>query len=738
VSAPEHAAVLSAAVDELCDRFEEELLSGQRPPLDSWLAESGADAAIALPELAALDLDYRLRAGEPVTAADYFRRFPPLTADTATAVRLVAIEFRAVNTRESHSSEADFRSRYPDLAGLSAWSNGPWVGGYAAETRYYPQAAGDTPGETGTSRTEPVEFLKTFLAPPDRPGDLGRLGGYHIRDVVGAGGMGVVLTADDPQLHRTVAIKLMRPEVAAKPGARQHFLREARAAARVEHPRIVIIHHVGEWNGAPFLVMPLMAGRSLGMRLKEQPPLPLADTVRFVREAADGLAAAHARGLIHRDIKPDNIWLEETAEGTHVRLLDFGLAHADEADRLTPAGDVVGTPNYMAPEQAAGKPVDARADLFSLGCVLYELLAGRKPFSGESVTAVLKSLANDRPTPVQELAPSLPGTLCRLTMKLLEKDPANRPASAADLSSELRRIEHELAPGVDTVIIESSQPTPIWVHVPRWILGVAGMFMVGMIGVMLLTSERPRLGDHDFAKGERISETSPPPPRGIAFPPARDLEMPMPMAANQAVPLQVMAIDVERIVTTPDGDVPQGLLGKNTFTASLGDRLQVTARLTKPAYAYLIAFHPDGKSELCFPEFEDVPPPLTENPQYPWAWPRAYTLRDDPGLWAFAVVASETPLPAYHEWQEEHFHETSIWKPVAAPPAGLVWRDDGRTPVETLSLRAERPVLVKRAHEALEGPEASIRGLTTSLRTTGQAEAVSVLGFRVAPAEDNK
>jgi hypothetical protein len=466
----------------------------------------------------------------------------------------------------------------------------------------------------------------------------------------------------------------------------------------------------------------------------------LADKVRFVREAADGLSAAHARGLIHRDIKPDNIWLEDSAEGTHVRLLDFGLAHADESDRLTQAGAVVGTPNYMAPEQAAGKPVDARADLFSLGCVLYELLTGRKPFSGETVTAVLKSLAYDRPAPVQELAASLPGSLGRLTMKLLEKDRVNRPASAADLSSELRQIEHELAPGTDTVIIESSQPTSIWVHVPRWILGVAGMFMIGAIGVMLLKPEQPRLGDHYFAqKKEMVAEKSIPAPRGIAFPPSPPgQEMPLAMDSKQETPLLVVAIDVERFARTPDGDVPQGVLGKTTFAAALGDRVQVTAKLSKPAYAYLIAFRPDGKSELCFPEFEDTPPPLTDHPQHPWTWPKPNELREGTGLWALAVVASEAPLPAYHEWQEQHFHEMLAWKPVAIAPAGRVWRDDGQKPVETLSLRAEQPVLMQSQQEMLEGPEASIRKLTTSLRTRGQAEAVSVLGFRVAPAEGSK
>jgi eukaryotic-like serine/threonine-protein kinase len=328
---------------------------------------------------------------------------------------------------------------------------------------------GDTKEDFSTPSAESSDFLKSLLLPPRRPGDLGCLGDYRVSTVLGAGGMGVVLAAHDPLLNRMIAIKVLRPEAVQTPRAKERFLREARSAAAVEHPRVVVIHQVGEWNGTPFLVMPLLAGRSLAARSREVPPLPLGDAVRFVRETADGLAAAHARGVFHRDIKPDNIWLEQTNEGTHVRLLDFGLARG-ELDVLTEPGRLLGTPFYMAPEQAAGEPVTARSDLFGLGCVLYELLSGRKPFSGPTLMAVLNALANHHPPRLQDVSPSVPAPLSQLTMRLLEKSALRRPGSAAEVAGELREIETVLAAGAKANTLCPATTAPgLW----RRILSIA-------------------------------------------------------------------------------------------------------------------------------------------------------------------------------------------------------------------------------------------------------------------------
>ena len=275
-----------------------------------------------------------------------------------------------------------------------------------------------------------------------------RLEHYRPIKVLGQGGMGTVYLAEDTRLGREVAIKTLRAELAINPQFKQRFLREARTAAKLEHDNVIPIYSVGEAaDGTPFLAMPLLKGEPLDALIRRTPgPLPVATVVRIAREAASGLAAAHAHGLIHRDIKPANIWLE--APTGRVKILDFGLAKAadakDDADsetNLTNSGAIVGTPAFMAPEQASGDAVDGRADLFSLGCVLYELLAGKRAFSGPNTMSILMSLANHTPPAPDTLSPQCPAALSRLVMQLLEKDPAKRPASAEAVIQALSELE---------------------------------------------------------------------------------------------------------------------------------------------------------------------------------------------------------------------------------------------------------------------------------------------------------
>jgi eukaryotic-like serine/threonine-protein kinase len=284
-----------------------------------------------------------------------------------------------------------------------------------------------------------------FLAPAERPDELGRLGGYRVLGRIGAGGMGVVFRAEDPALRRVVALKVMRPEVAADPTAKARFLREARATAAVEHDHIVPIFQVSEDRGIPFLAMPLLRGESLSARLKAAGgPLPLFEVVRIGREVAEGLAAAHEKGLIHRDIKPSNVWLEGNRR--RVRILDFGLVRetttgAAGDETLTREGSMIGTPAYMSPEQARGDPVDGRSDLFSLGVLLYQMATGRLPFRTGSTVAVLTSVAIDTPSPPIQVNPLLPAAMNDLIVELLNKQPGDRAASAADVARRLADIE---------------------------------------------------------------------------------------------------------------------------------------------------------------------------------------------------------------------------------------------------------------------------------------------------------
>jgi hypothetical protein len=309
------------------------------------------------------------------------------------------------------------------------------------------------------AQTEPDKFgpeYYDFLAPPEQPDELGRLGTYRMLRVLGAGGMGVVYEADEPALERRVAVKVLLPSLAASASARQRFLREARSAAKVEHERIVPIFRVGEDRGIPYLAMPLLKGESLERRIHREGRLPAGEVLRIGREVAEALAAAHECGLIHRDIKPGNIWLETRGQGTgvggqqertansalapdpcpltpaRVKLLDFGLARSLEKDNspLTQQGSLVGTPAFMAPEQAAGEAIDPRCDLFSLGCVLYHISTGTLPFQGANAFTTLMAVMHRQPLTPVEVCPDVPAGLSTLVMQLLAKQPGERPASA--------------------------------------------------------------------------------------------------------------------------------------------------------------------------------------------------------------------------------------------------------------------------------------------------------------------
>jgi tRNA A-37 threonylcarbamoyl transferase component Bud32 len=268
-----------------------------------------------------------------------------------------------------------------------------------------------------------------------------RLGPYRVLRELGSDSVGVVFLAEDANLHRRVALKVMRPEVAADPRARERFLREGRAAAALKSEHIVTIYEVGEADSAggrvPFLAMEYLDGESLETRLRRDRILPPREVARIAREVATGLAAAHGAGLVHRDVKPANLWLE--APYDRLKILDFGLARPAEGGGDPLAG---GTPAYLAPEQIRGEAVDARADLFSLGCVLYRCATGRPPFRGTTPAATLVALAADDPPPPDEVNPQVPAGLSALVRRLLVKDPAGRPESAHVV---LQRLHEEAA-----------------------------------------------------------------------------------------------------------------------------------------------------------------------------------------------------------------------------------------------------------------------------------------------------
>ncbi|MDE3215200.1 MAG: serine/threonine protein kinase, partial [Gemmatimonadota bacterium] len=257
---------------------------------------------------------------------------------------------------------------------------------------------------------------------------------YELDAEIGRGGMGIVYRARDRRLKRTVAIKVLPPELAYRAEIKTRFLREAETAAQLSHPNIVPIYTVDEKEGLVFFEMAYVSGDNLAKRLHQRGVLPVDEVRRILRAVADALAYAHERGVVHRDIKPDNILLD--ADSGRPMVTDFGIARAvsDGDSRLTATGMAIGTPAYMSPEQAAGERViDGRSDIYALGIVAYQMLAGEPPFSAGSTPAMLVKHISEMPVPIAQRRADVPNDLARAVMVMLEKDPANRFPSAGDL-----------------------------------------------------------------------------------------------------------------------------------------------------------------------------------------------------------------------------------------------------------------------------------------------------------------
>src|ERR1017187_7193300 len=274
-----------------------------------------------------------------------------------------------------------------------------------------------------------------------------RLGPYEIVSLLGAGGVGEVWRARDTRLGRDGAIKVVRPGLTSDPDRLSRFEKEARAAAQLDHPNILVVHDVGTHEGSPFIVSELLQGESL--REKLGVPLPLKKAVDYAIQIAHGLAAAHEKGIVHRDIKPENVFLTKAG---HVKILDFGVAkllpsfEASGVDTETPtatatqAGTAVGTVAYMSPEQIRGQPVDARTDIFSLGVVLYEMLSGKRPFQRDTAAEIMTAILREEPPDLSETNRSIPAALENVVRHCLEKEPDGRFPSARGVVFALRAL----------------------------------------------------------------------------------------------------------------------------------------------------------------------------------------------------------------------------------------------------------------------------------------------------------
>ncbi len=338
-----------------------------------------------------------------------------------------------------------------------------------------------------------------FLSPSSQPGSLGRLAQYEVVELVGRGGMGIVLRAYDPKLNRVVAIKVLAPQWTANSLAVKRFLREAQAAAAIRHDHVVTIHGIHDDHSPPMIVMEFIDGISIQERIEACGALELDEIIRIGVQAAEGLAAAHAQGLVHRDIKPANILLENGVG--RVKLSDFGLARAVDDVSTTQVGQIAGTPEFMSPEQAQGLNVDHRSDLFSLGSVLYMMCAGRSPFRAASTVATLKRVSEEAPRRVCEINPDIPEWFEEILARLLEKDADQRFQSADEVAERLRR-HVALSPAGTSAASGQTVASARRFHVfgshqkPRplssvwaWFMAICALFVIGSAGMVAAMAE---------------------------------------------------------------------------------------------------------------------------------------------------------------------------------------------------------------------------------------------------------
>ena len=334
---------------------------------------------------------------------------------------------------------------------------------------------------------------------------------YHVLEEIGRGGMAVVYRAYQPSLQRFVAVKVLPPQFTFDTTFIQRFQQEARVAARLEHSNIVTIYDVGEQGGVYYIVMEYLEGLPLNELLRREGALPLERVIHIVAQIASALDYAHAQGFVHRDIKPSNIIMGSDG---HATLTDFGIAKAAEGTRLTLTGTVIGTPEYISPEQAKGEAVGPATDVYSLGIVVYEMLAGRVPFEADSTPAILYKQAHERPGPVRTHAPHLPAAVEGVLAKALAKEPARRYRSAGELARALERV----LKGKPFHYQETEPPTLATTTVGKkrmsWVMPVLG----GLLVLTLVILAAFGLGSRDSgstpspAAVVMVSETASPSP----------------------------------------------------------------------------------------------------------------------------------------------------------------------------------------------------------------------------------
>jgi tRNA A-37 threonylcarbamoyl transferase component Bud32 len=399
-----------ADLDEVVDRFEEAWQTGRRPALEEYLL---ADGALRLPLLTALvhvDLERRLKAGEAARVEDYLARYPEL-GGADTVLDLLAAEYRQRRRREPGLGDEEYARRFPHhREQLPRYLNA--------------EPASATLTDNGGVTAAGVSMLRRPLVP-----------GYEVLEELGRGGMGVVYRARQVKLNRLVALKMILAGGQAAEADRARFLLEAEAVARLQHPHIVGVYEVGEQDGLPFLALEYCAGGSLEKKLAGT-PLPPQEAARLIETLARAMHAAHRADVVHRDLKPANVLLTEEGEP---KVTDFGLAKCLDVQGRTQTGAILGTPSYMAPEQAEGRARDVgpATDVYALGAILYECLTGRPPFKAATSLDTVRQVIAEEALPPSRLNRAVPLDLETICLHCLHKEPERRYQSALELAGDL-------------------------------------------------------------------------------------------------------------------------------------------------------------------------------------------------------------------------------------------------------------------------------------------------------------
>jgi hypothetical protein len=466
----EHDTKGAADSEDRLEQFERAWHEGRRPVLDDFLAEDGGADPLLLVELVHADLECRLKAGLSARVEDYLARYPRLGDDAGALLDLVAHEYDLRRRGEPGPAIGAYLARFPQLGEALAGrlralppppapkplAGLPTVAAFVRALR-----------ETELLSPSLLEEVVLLAAAAADPKALARellrrnwltafqvnqvlqgraaglvLGSYLLLERLSAGGMGRVFKARHRMMNRTVAVKLIHPEHVGSAEAAARFRREILAAARLSHPNIVILHDATQAGDTPFLVMEYVEGIDLDRLVREQGPRPVAAACEMARQAALGLQHAHERGLVHRDVKPANLLLAK--DGT-VKVFDFGLArfsHLAIDDQtlaqLTRQGAVIGTVDFMAPEQAAdARAVDVRADVYGLGATLYFVLTGKPPFPGGAMGRKLRRIEREEPQRVEALRPEVPPALADVVRRMMAKEVEDRYQTPAEVAAAL-------------------------------------------------------------------------------------------------------------------------------------------------------------------------------------------------------------------------------------------------------------------------------------------------------------